>query len=126
MPIRGEKAMLRHRMARLAGLALRAMATGLAVALAGIWLGMWHLPFGGDGDALAAAPDVPRAIVPLSSVPVPKPLNLREFVKNQQAGVALGKALFWDIEVGSDSVTSCASCHFAAGADSRSKNQLNP
>ena len=39
---------------------------------------------------------------------------------------ALGKALFWDMQVGSDTVQACASCHFAAGADNRTKNQTNP
>ena len=31
--------------------------------------------------------------------------------------VALGKALFWDMQVGSDGIQACASCHFHAGAD---------
>jgi cytochrome c peroxidase len=39
---------------------------------------------------------------------------------------ALGKALFWDMQVGSDGIQACASCHFRAGADPRSKNQLSP
>jgi cytochrome c peroxidase len=39
---------------------------------------------------------------------------------------ALGKALFWDMQVGSDAVQACASCHFSAGADNRTKNQTNP
>ena len=39
---------------------------------------------------------------------------------------ALGKALFWDMQVGSDGVQACASCHFRAGADPRSRNQLSP
>jgi len=42
------------------------------------------------------------------------------------AAVRLGKALFWDMQVGSDSVQACASCHFHAGADNRVTNQLNP
>jgi hypothetical protein len=40
--------------------------------------------------------------------------------------VVLGKAFFWDMQVGSDGVQSCGSCHFHAGADNRTKNQLNP
>lgn len=39
--------------------------------------------------------------------------------------IALGKALFWDQQAGSDG-NACASCHFHAGADTRLKNQLNP
>jgi Di-haem cytochrome c peroxidase len=44
----------------------------------------------------------------------------------RDAAAALGKALFWDMQVGSDGVQACASCHFHAGADNRTKNQLNP
>jgi cytochrome c peroxidase len=62
----------------------------------------------------------------LRSVAVPTPSNLSDFVENEAAAVALGKALFWDMQVGSDGVQACASCHFRAGADPRSKNQLNP
>lgn len=62
----------------------------------------------------------------LKTVTVPEPDNLGEFVKDKVAAIALGKSLFWDMQVGSDGVQSCASCHFHAGADSRAKNQLNP
>lgn len=64
----------------------------------------------------------------LKNVPVPGPsaAMLSEFVKDKEAAIALGKALFWDARVGSDNKTSCASCHFSAGVDSRSKNQLDP
>ena len=44
----------------------------------------------------------------------------------REAAVVLGKALFWDMQVGSDAVQSCGSCHFHAGADNRVKNQVNP
>ena len=37
----------------------------------------------------------------------------------------LGKALFWDSQVGSDG-QACASCHFHAGADIRNANSVNP
>jgi cytochrome c peroxidase len=62
----------------------------------------------------------------LKTVPPPEPLNLDNFIKNRAAAIQLGKALFWDMQVGSDGVQSCATCHFHAGADSRNKNQLNP
>jgi cytochrome c peroxidase len=63
----------------------------------------------------------------LKTVPVPEPANLGEFMKDRQAAIRLGKALFWDMQVGSDGVTACASCHFSSGmADNRSKNQLSP
>ncbi len=57
---------------------------------------------------------------------VPLPDNLDDFIKDRQTALQLGKALFWDMQVGSDGVQACASCHFHAGADSRTKNQLNP
>ena len=71
----------------------------------------------------------------LKTVPTPEPANLNQFLKTdlngavsqdaRTAAIALGKALFWDSAVGSDG-TACATCHFNAGADSRSKNQLDP
>jgi cytochrome c peroxidase len=44
---------------------------------------------------------------------------------NKDKAIILGKALFWDTAVGSDGIA-CASCHFQAGADSRTKNQIFP
>ena len=44
----------------------------------------------------------------------------------RQQLIQLGKALFWDMQVGSDGVQACATCHFHAGADSRTVNQLSP
>jgi cytochrome c peroxidase len=57
---------------------------------------------------------------------MPSPAALAEFIRDRSAALKLGKALFWDMQVGSDGLTACASCHFHAGADSRSKNQLSP
>lgn len=57
---------------------------------------------------------------------VPGPPDLDQFVRDRQAAVALGKALFWDMQVGSDGVTSCATCHYHAGADTRNVNTLAP
>jgi len=54
------------------------------------------------------------------------PLNENDFIVDRVAAVRLGKALFWDMQMGSDGVQACASCHFHAGADDRTKNQLNP
>ena len=62
----------------------------------------------------------------LRAVAVPGPTNLDEFVKNVAMARALGKALFWDMQVGSEGIQACASCHFRAGADPRSKNQVSP
>jgi cytochrome c peroxidase len=66
-----------------------------------------------------------RKLASLKTVPVPQPVNISRYITNRDAAIALGKALFWDQQVGSDG-QACASCHFQAGADSRSKNQLNP
>ena len=57
---------------------------------------------------------------------VPLPTNLDHYIKNREAALQLGKALFWDMQIGSDGVQSCASCHFHAGTDNRVKNEINP
>ena len=67
----------------------------------------------------------PTLPLSLKAVPVPEPSNLYQFVKDKKAAIALGKALFWDIQVGSDG-QACASCHYHAGADHRAKNMVNP
>lgn len=61
----------------------------------------------------------------LKTVPVPEPRELGEFVRDKSAAIALGKALFWDQQVGGDGIVACATCHFQAGADGRPVNQLN-
>jgi len=53
-----------------------------------------------------------------------KPLSWA--VTDFQAAVRLGKLLFHDMQLGSDGVMACASCHFHAGGDFRLKNQLAP
>src|SRR4030042_5859052 len=75
-----------------------------------------------------ADPVILRHLAPpsLRLVPIPEPTNLNEYVVNRAAAIALGKALFWDMQVGSDGIQACASCHFQAGADNRFKNQINP
>ena len=74
----------------------------------------------------AAAQQDPARPPSLKTVAVPEPANLAEFVRDRGAAIVLGKALFWDMQVGSDGVQACASCHFHAGADSRATNQLAP
>src|SRR5262249_42840949 len=61
----------------------------------------------------------------LKTVVLPDTPAFASFVVNRSALQVLGKALFWDEQVGGD-LQACASCHFHAGADNRSKNQLNP
>lgn len=75
--------------------------------------------------SMAQTPD-PARPPSLKTIAVPEPANLAEFVKDRTWAIALGKALFWDMRVGSDGVTACATCHFNGGADSRSFNQVNP
>lgn len=100
-------------------------------------------------DTPRPVPTVAVIVAPVSNIPGPddgglnfQPLNRLTalpvvippgttdlgvgIVKDQAALIALGKALFWDMQVGSDGVTSCATCHFNAGADIRSKNQIAP
>ncbi|HYO80390.1 MAG TPA: cytochrome c peroxidase [Bryobacteraceae bacterium] len=54
------------------------------------------------------------------------PPNLGDFVRDRKLAVVLGKALFWDMQAGSDGVQACASCHYSAGADNRARNQISP
>src|SRR5437764_2675865 len=61
----------------------------------------------------------------LKRIPVPRPVGLEQYVRDETALIALGKALFWDMQAGSDGRTACASCHFHAGADHRTQNQLS-
>ncbi|WP_437758205.1 cytochrome-c peroxidase [Sorangium sp. So ce1389] len=85
-----------------------------------------EVPEGECAEAEEFFPDPQQPKIPLGSIRVPEPSNLDEFVRDERVAVALGKALFWDMQVGSDGVQACASCHFRAGADPRSKNQLHP
>ena len=64
------------------------------------------------------------AISPLTNV---RPLraDTTGYIKDPVAAAQLGKAFFWDIQAGSDG-QACASCHFHAGVDIRTKNQVNP
>lgn len=107
------------------------------------------VPIGVTVDQVVSLKDVPvaqpMAIVipaPLSNIPGPNTnvtfQSLTDcttvaggfeppcLVKDQTALIALGKALFWDMQVGSDGVQACATCHFNAGADIRTTNQINP
>jgi cytochrome c peroxidase len=67
-----------------------------------------------------------RPVAPLSSVPVPPVFGIEGILADKSAAIQLGKALFWDMQAGSDDTQACASCHFNAGADSRPANTVNP
>jgi hypothetical protein len=72
--------------------------------------------------------DNARPFGPLTGIlpPAPPPAAYNAIVRNKTALRTLGKALFWDVQVGGPSHQACASCHFHAGADTRTVNQLNP
>lgn len=69
-------------------------------------------------------PDPPPAA--LDTIEVPLPENLDDFVKDRDWAVKLGKAFFWDMQMGSDGKVACATCHYHAGGDHRLKNQFAP
>ena len=73
-----------------------------------------------------AVPFTPRSdgLAPLDSVAVAQPFG--DDIADYSAAVRLGKALFWDTQVGGDGQTACASCHYSAGADARTTNTLSP
>ena len=65
----------------------------------------------------------PQLCTLAGQAPLPPTLNGQDLVAagvivNRQVAQQLGKALFWDIQIGSDG-QACASCHFHAGADIR-------
>src|SRR5919202_5497956 len=63
-------------------------------------------------------------LAPLSSVATPLPTGGQ--IVNQRAAVQLGKALFWDVQVGGDGRQACASCHDFAGEDTRMIDTVSP
>ena len=75
---------------------------------------------GGSGGGGGGSKDVAslKGVSPLSR-------DVSAYIKDLAAAKQLGKALFWDIQVGSDG-TACASCHYHGGADIRTKGQLDP
>jgi cytochrome c peroxidase len=105
---------------------------GAATALTGLVLVVGTVGTAGAQTA-PPPPTVARPLASLKTVAVPEPPNLAQFLNDatpgsasRTAAIRLGKALFWDMQVGSDGVQACASCHFEAGADSRTKNQVSP
>ena len=78
-----------------------------------------------SGDGGGGGGGGTRNLASLKVVSAPGP-DLTGFVADQSSLIALGKAFFWDMQTGSDGVQACATCHFNAGADSRSKNTINP
>lgn len=60
------------------------------------------------------------------AIPGPSAAELSNIVLDRNAAIALGKALFWDMQAGSDGMVACATCHSDAGADNRFINEINP
>ncbi|HEY3060963.1 MAG TPA: cytochrome c peroxidase [Chloroflexota bacterium] len=115
--------------------------TGVGLVLLGIATGPWLVgaatPLickqdGTDTEVCFFEPEdeagVPIASLKTADKPVDPQLaaglNTR-FIRSQSALIQLGKALFWDQQVGSDG-QACGTCHFTAGADSRTRNQTSP
>src|SRR5438093_10772147 len=60
----------------------------------------------------------------LGTVPVPKP-DLTGFVRDEAAAVALGKALFWDMQLGRGGVQARGACPLHGGGDTQTQHPLN-
>ncbi|MFY8052193.1 MAG: cytochrome-c peroxidase [Armatimonadaceae bacterium] len=107
------------------GLGINPVHITAALGLAGV-VGAMQLIAPSKANAQVPPPaEVPIPLAALNTVQVPLPADLDVYIKDRAAAIRLGKALFWDMQVGSDK-TACASCHYQAGADGRDRNQLNP
>src|SRR4051795_7343068 len=108
---------IHHRPARKLRLAIALAASAALCALAFGGLQSAGAAGGGGGAAGLAA---------LSTMSVPTPPDMQRFIRDNSAAQKLGKAIFWDMQAGADGRQACASCHFNAGADNRSRNEINP
>lgn len=87
------------------------------------------------GSEPTPLPPIPEPVIDPVPDPIVEPPSLKgvravapdlsEFIADLDAARQLGKALFWDTQVGSDG-NACASCHFHAGADIRTKHEVDP
>lgn len=111
------------------GVAIRM--TGAGLALAGAVL-LNFAALAGTSSAQQQPEHVvaPSALLrpsrPLSWLQAPLPPNLETLVQDRTAATQLGKAFFWDMQIGSDGTQACATCHFSAGADGRLSNTISP
>jgi cytochrome c peroxidase len=108
----------------------------LLVAVILLLLGLFREPAtasppGGGRVAMKAEPslyddelEVEEAPSSLRGVEVPKIEDLDRYIADKGSAELLGKALFWDLQLGSDGWTACASCHWHAGADVRIRNTV--
>ena len=110
---------------KLKGVGMNPLHITAALGLAGV-VGAMQMFAPSKANAQVPPPaEVPIPLQALNQVQVPMPADLDVYIKDRAAAIRLGKAIFWDMQVGSAG-TACASCHYNAGADSRSINQLNP
>ena len=113
----------RHRKSNVRNAARATLAMGLVMlATSGIRASDGGSGGGGGGTSGGGG----GGVASLKTVLIPGPPDLTTYVRDQQALVTLGKALFWDMQTGNDGKQACATCHFHAGADHRRENQLNP
>jgi len=107
---------------------------GTVVAVPAYFDGMLHeLEFDADGNWTGEYEEITELSTPINEEDFFRPATdtagvpavFQPYIGRLGAEV-LGKALFWDMQVGSDGVQSCGTCHFSAGADIRTKNMLNP
>ncbi|HET9596709.1 MAG TPA: cytochrome c peroxidase [Anaeromyxobacteraceae bacterium] len=77
-------------------------------------------------NSLKTAPNPIFPPNPATGVPTLDPTLAAYYIADVTAATQLGKAFFWDVQAGSDNRTACATCHFQAGVDVRTRNQLNP
>lgn len=85
-------------------------------------------------SAFAQDPEAPPSLESLTGIRPPdpvgteagKPVVLADYIVDRDAAIRLGKAAFWDLQLGSDGKTACASCHFYAGGNRRFRNTLAP
>jgi cytochrome c peroxidase len=110
------------RRARATALAICALLAGAVTVTAGLGRATAQAGPTPTADLRARASHVTGS---LKGVSAPRPQEFDAFVRDRGALLLLGKALFWDQQLGSDGLA-CASCHFHAGADNRSKNQIDP
>ena len=129
-----------HRSLPSRGPGAASLACGLGALLAMSWLPACGTdsPVARDLDPASVATlqqqihALPFDLRPLSTEPVPQPFIIEPVLPtvgtiiNQQAAIRLGKALFWDIQAGSDGQVACAACHASFGSDARRFNTLYP
>ena len=99
------------------GRVVRAVLAVLGVSLLPLGASMVRAQTPGDRPLSSLTGKVPQG---------PSVNDWNAIVQSPVTLVALGKALFWDTQVGKANEQACASCHFHAGADPRIVNQLSP